>query len=99
MHGTPRKYGLSHHDFRKAQGQTIRGNVSLHLGRGKKEHGLSYVAMSRVTHFSNIGLYEGTPYNRLCNSIKKHKITTPRINAERRFCTVFTRTQEFLRNL
>ena len=73
MHGTPRKYGLSRHDFRKAQGQTIRGNVSLHLGRGKKEHGLSYVAMSRVTYFSNIGLYEGTPYNRLCNSIKNIK--------------------------
>ena len=66
----------------KDQGQTIRVKVSLHLGRVEKEHGLPFVAMSRVTRFSDISLYEGITYNRLCKSIRKHKIMTPRINAE-----------------
>ena len=41
----------------KAQSQTIQGKFSLHLCSGGKEHGLSYVAMSRLTLFSDIGLY------------------------------------------
>ena len=50
----------------KTQGQTIRGEVSINLVTGEREHGLSYVAMSCVTRFSDIGLYEGITYNRLC---------------------------------
>ena len=34
----------------------IRGKVSLHLCKGEKKYGLSYVAMYRVTYFSDIGL-------------------------------------------
>ena len=83
----------------KAQSQTIRGKVSLHLGRGEKEHGLYYVAMSWVTHFSDIGLYEGITYSRLFKSIQKHKIMTPSINAEKRFHTLLEIMQQFLRNL
>ena len=83
----------------KAQGQTIRGKGSLHLGRGEKEHGLSHVAMSCVTRFYDIGLYEGITYSRLGKLIRKHKVMTPRINAEQRFRTLFTRTQVFLHNL
>ena len=83
----------------KAQGQTIRGKVSISLGRGEKEHGLSYVAMSRVTKFSDIGIYDGITANRLCRSIKKHKKMAPRINAEKRFKALFKKTQEFIDNL
>ena len=82
----------------KAQGRTIRGKVIIHLGRGEKEHVLSYVAMSRVTHFSDIGLYEGITHNCLCK-LTKAQNNNIRINAELCFCTLFTRTQEFLRNL
>ena len=35
----------------KSKGHTIQGNVSLHLGGGEKEHGLSHVAMYHVTVF------------------------------------------------
>ena len=44
-------------------------------------------------------VYEDITYKCLCKSIQKHRIMTPRIHAERRFRTLFTRTQEFLQNL
>ena len=77
----------------ESQGQIIRGKVSLHLGRGEKEHGLYYVAMYRVTSFSDIGLYASITYKHLCKLIQNHKIMAPCINAERRFCTLLTITQ------
>ena len=82
----------------KAQGQTIRGKVSLSLGRGEKEHGLTYVAMSRVTRFSDIGLYDGITKNRLCTSIQNHKKMKPRIQAEQRLRLLFERTKQFIEN-
>ena len=51
--------------FCKAQGQTIQGKFSLYLSRGEKEHGLSYVAMSCVTCFYVIGIYEGIMHNHI----------------------------------
>eukprot|EP00957_Ditylum_brightwellii_P210475 15365016-Ditylum_brightwellii.AAC.1 len=57
----------------KAQGQTMTGKVSMCIGRGEKEHGLTYVAMSRVTKFGDIGLHDGITFNHLCKSIRKHK--------------------------
>ena len=69
----------------KYQGQTILVKVSLHLDRGENEHGFSYVAMSCVTFFSDIGLYEDITYKHLFKLICNHKIITPRINAERIF--------------
>ena len=83
----------------KTQGQTIRCKVGPHLDMGEKQHGLSYVDMSRVTRFPDIGLYEGITYNHLCKSIQKHKIMTPSINAEKRFHTLLAIMQQFLRNL
>ena len=74
----------------KAQGQTIEDKVSLYLCRGEKEHGLSYIALSRVTRFSDIDLYKGIPYNHICKSIVDHKRMILRINAERRFINLFT---------
>eukprot|EP00957_Ditylum_brightwellii_P168066 12794789-Ditylum_brightwellii.AAC.1 len=56
----------------KAQGQTIVGEVSLCQGRVEKEHGLTYVALSIVTKFLDIGLHGGTAKNRLCRSIPNH---------------------------
>ena len=55
--------------------------------------------MSRVTRFSDIGLYEIIACNCICKSIQKHKVITPRIYAEASVRTLFTITQEFLRNL
>ena len=83
----------------KSQGQKIRVKVSLNLGRGEKEHGLSYVAMSSVTPFFVIGLYEGITYTRIFNMLLNHKIMTPRINDGQRFHYLFARTQVFIRNI
>eukprot|EP00957_Ditylum_brightwellii_P113580 8659764-Ditylum_brightwellii.AAC.1 len=38
--------------------QTIIGKVNLCQGRVEKEHDLTYVALSRVTKFSDIGLHD-----------------------------------------
>jgi hypothetical protein len=43
----------------KAQGQTIKGKLVVSLGPKEKEHGLTYVAFSRATKFSNIGIIRG----------------------------------------
>eukprot|EP00978_Attheya_sp_CCMP212_P015416 scaffold39815_cov35-Attheya_sp.AAC.1 len=40
----------------KYQGQTFLGKVALNLSDHEKEHGLTYVAFSRATRFSDIGL-------------------------------------------
>ena len=52
---------------------TIRGKVVIDLGSRELSHGASYVALSRVTKFTNIGLKKGITMNRLCQSIKKQK--------------------------
>ena len=41
------------------------------LGDREMAHGISYVALSRVRKFTNIGLKNGITKNRLCRIIKK----------------------------
>ena len=57
----------------KCQGMTIRGKVVIDLGSRELWHGVSYVALSRVRKFTNIGLKKGITMNRLCQSKKKQK--------------------------
>ncbi len=57
----------------KAQGQTIRGKVVVHLGKEEKEHGLTYTAFSRVTRFNDIGIADGFTAERLTSKIRKNK--------------------------
>ena len=58
----------------KAQGMTIPTKVVVSLTDKEKEHGLTYVALSRVTRFTNLGIKdtEGLSKNRLCRKIRKH---------------------------
>ncbi len=53
----------------KAQGQTIRGKVVIKLGKSEREHGLSYVAFSRATRLSNIGIIGWMDGPRLASKI------------------------------
>ena len=53
----------------KAQGQTIRGKVILHLGDTEKDHGLSYVGFSRATTLRNVGIEGGITGERLTTRI------------------------------
>ena len=68
----------------KAQGQTIRGKVVVHLGKDEKEHGLTYTAFSRVTKFSDIGTAGGFTAERLTSKIRRNKKVKPRILEERK---------------
>jgi hypothetical protein len=68
----------------KAQGQTILGKVAIHLGTKEKEHGLTYVAMSRVRRLSDIGILSVFTLQRFTEGIKNHKKMKGRISEERR---------------
>jgi ATP-dependent exoDNAse (exonuclease V) alpha subunit len=54
----------------KGQGQTFTGPVVLDIGKDEREHGLAYVAFSRATRFSNIGIANGVYFDRLTRKIK-----------------------------
>ena len=83
----------------KAQGQTIVGKVSLCQGRIEKEHGLTYVALSRVTKFSDIGLHDGVTKNRLCRSIPNHKQMKPCMEEETHLRCLFNLIHRLLQML
>ena len=53
---------------------TIPTKVVVSLTDKEREHGLTYVALSRVTKFSNLGIKdtEGLSKHRLCTKIRKH---------------------------
>ena len=53
---------------------------------GEKEQGLTYVALSRVTKFSNLGIKdtEGISKNRLCRKIRMHPKMGKRLIEEER---------------
>lgn len=53
----------------KAQGQTMKGKIVLTLTDKEKECGLSYVAFSRATTISNIGIIDGVSCERLTTKI------------------------------
>ena len=49
------------------------------LGDREMAHGISYVALSKVRKFTNIGLKNGITKNRLCRVIKKQAKIKKRI--------------------
>jgi ATP-dependent exoDNAse (exonuclease V) alpha subunit len=55
----------------KSQGLTIRGLVAVSLGESEKEHGISYVALSRATDISNVYLGHGFSLDRLTIKISQ----------------------------
>ena len=66
----------------KAQGQTTKNKFFINMGKREKEHGLTYVSMSPVTKFSNIGIHNGITFNWSYKCIRNHKKMTPRIHEE-----------------
>ena len=80
----------------KAQGQTIKGKVAIHLGLKEKEHGLTYVAMSRVQRLSDIGILSVFTLQRFTDSIKKHKKMKGRISEEKRLAKLAEETLQQL---
>jgi hypothetical protein len=48
----------------KCQGLTIKGLVAVSLGESEKEHGLTFVALSRATDIKNVYLGNGASFQR-----------------------------------
>ena len=63
---------------------TIKSKIVVTLTDREKEHGLTYVALSRVTRFTDIGIYDGITKQRLCSAIKKQSKMRKRIEEEDR---------------
>lgn len=82
----------------KSQGQTLKNKVVVSLTSSEREHGLTYIALSRVTKFSDIGILDGVDENRLLTKVRNHSKMAARIQAEERFCQLEVCTLEFLRN-
>ena len=69
----------------KSQGMTIKSKIVVTLTDREKEHGLKYVALSRVTKFSDIGIYDRIAKQRLCSAIKNQSKMRKRMEEEARF--------------
>ena len=65
---------------------TIPTKVVVSLTDREREHGLSCVALSRVTNFTNLGIKdtEGLSKNRLYTKIRKHPKMSKRLEEENR---------------
>ena len=79
--------------IRKAQGQTIRTKIILHLGKDEEEHGLTYTAFSRVTRFSDVGIFDGFEAPRFLIKIHMHKKMGLRLAKEKRYKVMETETR------
>ncbi|MFM8622002.1 MAG: AAA family ATPase [Holophagaceae bacterium] len=55
----------------KVQGQTVNGKVVVKLGDSEKEHGVTYVAFSRVRRAQDIGIIGGVSYERISDKIAR----------------------------
>lgn len=80
----------------KVQGQTVDGNVVVNLGPKEAEHGLSYVAFSRVRRFCDIGIIGGVSGDRLTTKISNQEKLKQRLSEDIRLRHLETRTLETL---
>ena len=67
----------------KVQGMTIRGKIVAYLGKKEAEHGITYVMLSRVQKFSDIGIKDGISKSRLCKTIQKQGKIKRQLNEEK----------------
>ena len=76
----------------KVQGQTVDGKVVVNLGRKEAEHGVSYVAFSRVRRFQDIGIIGGVSGDRLTTQISKQEKLKHRLAEDTRLNSLETLT-------
>ena len=70
-------------------------HLPVELTSTEREHGLTYVALTRSIKFSNIGLKDGISKNRLCVKIKNQAKMKKRILEEKRLKTLELLTLDF----
>jgi len=80
----------------KVQGQTVDGKVVVDLGPTEKEHGLSYVAFSRVRRFQDLGVLGGCTLERLTTKISGQKKLKNRLEEDARLARLQTQTLAYL---
>lgn len=68
----------------KSQGMTITGPVLVNLGDRERDHGCSYVALSRVTSISNLCIGAGISLHRLTAAISEGKKLKERLKEDER---------------
>ena len=83
----------------KSQGQTIRSKIILKLGQMEKEHGLSYVAFSRATKLSDIGITGGISGSRLTTKISNMLKVKKRLKEDERLDNLEIDTIQLLDNM
>ena len=79
----------------KSQGMTITGLIALSLGEKEKEHGLTFVALSRATDINNVFLGAGCSLERLTKTISKGVKLKQRLVEDRRLNELYELTLEF----
>eukprot|EP00978_Attheya_sp_CCMP212_P012705 scaffold31798_cov51-Attheya_sp.AAC.1 len=80
----------------KSHGQTFFGKVVLNLSNPEKEHGLTYVAFSHATRFSDIGLKDGITDTHLRDKIREQGEMWGRIQHERDLSRLYEQTKEWM---
>lgn len=78
----------------KSQGMTITDAVMVNLGNTERDHGCSYVALSRVTSVTNLCIGPGVTLERLTTAISKGKKLKDRLIEDerlKRLCDETTR--------
>ena len=80
----------------KSQGQSMPGKVVVVLSDTGKDHGLTYVAFSRVTDFNNLGIEGGITLERFTKKIKEHKKMKVRLAEEARLRSLVALTESRL---
>ena len=73
---------------------TITGKIVAELTKTEQEYGATYITLSRVQRFSDIGIKDGINKNRLCDKIRKHKKVKSRILEEERLRSLAAITED-----
>ena len=79
----------------KSQGMTIRGLVSVSLGDSEKEHGLTFVALSRATDINNVFLGAGCSLERITTKISSGFKLKQRLVEDIRLQSLYENTLAF----
>ena len=83
----------------KAQGQTMKEKIVLNLGDKELIAGLSYVAFSRATKLSNIGINGGCTRERLMEEIANKPFLKMRKTADKSLTILTEETRKKLSDL
>ena len=83
----------------KSQGQTIRNKIVLALGKKEMDHGLTYVAISRATRASNIGIRDGLTFERISSHLASMKKVKFRKLEDERLAKMAEITYQVLNNI